>query len=418
MTGALAIQPLTRPIDDVTVPLPGSKSITNRALVCAALASGRSVLRRVLQADDTWAMVGALRALGVSVDVDATTMTIDGGVQAPTDVVVDARQSGTTARFVAPLLALGGTPVVLDGAAQMRGRPMGPLVDALRALGATVDTDALPMTVNGPLRGGEVELAGDVSSQFLSGLMLAAPCLDEALVIRLTTPLVSRPYAAMTAAVMRAFGAEVVVGEGEVRVEPGGYRATDYEVEPDASAASNFFAAAAVCGGTVRVDGLGTESLQGDLGFVDLLAAMGAQVERTPTSTAVTGGGELRGIDVDLADLSDTAPTLAVVGSFAATPTRVRGIGFIRRKESDRVGGLVDELTKLGATAEEEEDGFVVHPSASSLHGGVVDTYDDHRMAMAFAVLGLRVAGVSINDPGCVAKTFPAYFDVLELLRK
>jgi 3-phosphoshikimate 1-carboxyvinyltransferase len=293
---------------------------------------------------------------------------------------------------------------------------MGPLVDAVRSLGASVDGDALPVTVRGPMRGGTVRLPGDVSSQFLSGLLLAGPHLAGGLRVELTTPLVSAPYVAMTAAVMRAFGVDVE-RDGEAWVVPEGrYRATTFAIEPDASAASYFFAAAVLTGGRVTVPGLGRGSLQGDLAFVDVLERMGAVVERGGDATTVAAGPHLTGVDADLSALSDTAQTLAAVAVFADSPTRVRGIGFIRRKETDRVAAVVRELRRCGVEAEETDDGFVVHPGAP--RPAVVETYDDHRMAMSFALLGLRVAGIAIADPDCVAKTFPGFWDALEELRR
>jgi len=264
----------------------------------------------------------------------------------------------------------------------------------------------------------ELVVRGDASSQFLSGLLMVAPALPTGLRVRVGGRLVSRPYVDMTAAVMRAFGAAATTGtsDGERTwvVAPGGYTAATYPVEPDASAASYFFAAAAICGGRVTVDGLGKDSLQGDLAFVDLLERMGCRVERGATATTVEGTGPLAGIDADLADLSDTAPTLAAVAVFARSPTRLRGIGFIRAKETDRVGNVVRELRRCGIEAEEEDDGLLVRPGTP--HPARVETYRDHRMAMSFALLGLRSPGIEIADPGCVAKTFPGYWAALARL--
>jgi 3-phosphoshikimate 1-carboxyvinyltransferase len=328
---------------------------------------------------------------------------------------VDARLSGTSARFLLPVLALGDGPATLDGAPPLRARPMRPLLDALRSLGATVVGDALPVSVRGPLQGGTVRLPGDVSSQFLSGLLLAGPCVRGGLRVELTTPLVSAPYVAMTAAVMDAFGASVE-GDGEAWVVPEGrYRAATYAIEPDASAASYFFAAAVLTGGRVTVPGLGPGTLQGDLAFVDVLERMGAVVERHDDRTTVAAGPRLTGIEADLSELSDTAQTLAAVAVFADSPTRVRSIGFVRAKETDRLAAVVRELHRVGVQAEETDDGFVVHPGTP--RPAVVETYDDHRMAMSFALLGLRVPGIAIADPGVVGKTFPGFWDALEGLR-
>jgi 3-phosphoshikimate 1-carboxyvinyltransferase len=331
-------------------------------------------------------------------------------------VAVDARLSGTTSRFLLPVLALGEGPATLDGGAPLRRRPMGPLLDALRSLGASVEGDALPVTVRGPMRGGTVRLPGDVSSQFLSGLLLAAPRVDGGLRVEVTTPLVSAPYVAMTAAVMGTFGVEVA-RDGDAWVVPEApYRATDHVIEPDASAASYFFAAAVLTGGRVTVPGLGRGSVQGDLAFVDVLERMGATVERLGDRTTVAAGSRLTGVDVDLSALSDTAQTLAAVAVFADAPTRVSGIGFVRGKETDRLAAVVQELRRVGVQAEETADGFVVHPGTP--RPAVVETYGDHRMAMSFALLGLRVPGIAIADPGCVAKTFPGFWDALDGLRR
>ena len=425
MSGALAIEPLAAP-PDATVRVPGSKSVTNRALVAAALADGRSRLTGVLVADDTMAMVGALQALDVGVTVDEPAAVAEvvgtGGRLPARAVALDARRSGTTARFLAPLLALGSGPYRLDGDAQLRARPMGPALEALTALGARVEAAGepgrLPVTIVGAdrLPGGSVAVGADVSSQFLSGLLLAGPLMADGLVLQLTTPAVSRPYLDLTVATMRAFGARVdVPDDRSFSVAPGGYRPTDHAVEPDASAASYFFAVAAICGGRVRVEGLGTGTVQGDLAFVDVLERMGARVERTAGWTEVTGTGTLRGVDLDLSQISDTAQTLATVAVFAEGPTRVTGIGFIRRKETDRIAAVVTELRRCGLQAEEEPDGFVVHPGAP--RPTTVRTYDDHRMAMSFALLGLRAPGIRIDDPGCVAKTYPGFFADLDRLR-
>ena len=393
-----------RPVDgplDADVVVPGSKSLTNRALVAALLADGTSTLTNVLVADDTEGMVEAVRALGAEVtqSADGTTLTVVGtaGRLRPGPLTIHARQAGTTARFLPPVLALGDGRYRLDADPAMRARPMGPLIEALRSLGVTVEEEGdpghLPFTVvgaGGPL-GGRVAVRGDVSSQFVSGLLLAGVEVD------LTTDLVSRPYVEMTRAVMAAF--------------VGG--ATAFTVEPDATAASYFLAAAAICGGRVTVPGLGRSSLQGDLAFVEVLARMGADVDVGDDAVTVRGR-ELHGVEVDMADISDTAQTLAATAVFADSPTRVTGIGFIRRKETDRVGNVVRELRRCGIDAAEEDDGFVIHPG--SPRPATVETYGDHRMAMSFALLGLRADGIRIADPGCVAKTFPGFWDALETL--
>jgi 3-phosphoshikimate 1-carboxyvinyltransferase len=431
MPSVLAVAPVGHPLD-ATVTVPGSKSLTNRALVCAALAPGTSLIEGGLVADDSLAMRTALGTLGARIDHDPATgrltVTGTGGRVRPGPATLDMRLSGTTSRFLLPVVALGEGSYRVDGAPPLRARPMGPVLDGIRALGATVEHDGepghLPVTVVAPggLDGGEVEVAGDTSSQFLSGMLLAAPCTRHGVRIVVTTRLVSRPYVELTEAVMAAFG--VAVRHDDDRpdvgpmlvVPPGGYRPAQFQVEPDASTASYFLAAAAVVGGRVTVEGLGASSRQGDAGFADLLARMGAQVERTDTTTTVTGTGTLRGLGpVDMGDMPDMAQTLAAVAAFADGPTRVTGVELIRWHETDRIAAVVAELRRAGITTDEERDGFVVHPGVP--RPARIRTYDDHRMAMSFALLGLRAPGIEIEDPGCVAKTFPEFWQALDGLR-
>ncbi len=421
MQDPFPVTPLTQP-PDADVRLPGSKSITNRALLIAALAEGTTRLERVLFAEDTRAMLGALDELGIKVTADeaAETVVVEGcaGELPGREVQLDARQSGTTGRFLPPLAALGEASVVIDGDPQLRARPMDDQIAALRSLGVEVeelaDAGRLPLRITGPPSGRSVAVAGDVSSQFVSGLLMAGAV--SGLDLRLTTAAISRPYLDMTTRVMAEFGAHVSADDGSAWAVGGGYSSPGtYVIEPDASAASYFLAAAAITGGRVRIEGLGRKSMQGDVGFADVLAGMGAEVVVGPDSIEVRGG-ELRGVDVDLRHISDTAPTLAVVAAFADRPTEVRGIGFIRDKESDRVAGPVTELRRSGIDAEELADGFVVRPTGPP-GPATFQTYDDHRMAMAFALIGLVVDGVAICDPGCVAKTFPDYFAALDQLR-
>lgn len=418
----LEVQPVDGPLH-AEVTLPGSKSITNRALVCAALADGPSVLTGILASDDTAAMVGALAALGVDARVEGDQATVWGTRgRLRGDVSLDARMSGTSSRFLMALAALAPDTVRIDGHAALRARPMEDGIEAVRALGRSVrSTDgALPVAI-GPdpevdELAGTVTVRGDVSSQFLSGLLLMAPCWPDGLEIVVDGFLQSVPYVDMTVAVMRAFGAKVHATPERDRfvVEPTGYQHVAYAVEPDASTASYFLAAAALCGGTVTVPGLGRSSLQGDVRFASVLSSYGADVEVGDHELRVTGGA-LRGGTYDLADISDTVPTLAAIAPFAEEPTIITGVGFIRRKETDRIAAVVAELQRLGVRAAELDDGVRVDPGPVS--PGVVSTYDDHRMAMAFAVLGLRAPGVRIADPGCVSKTFPGFWETLAVLR-
>jgi 3-phosphoshikimate 1-carboxyvinyltransferase len=424
MADARPVTPAPGPLD-ATVSVPGSKSLTNRALVCAALASGPSTIDGALVADDIEAMRVALTALGAGIAQDRSSgrlmVTGTGGRLRPGPRTLDMRLSGTTSRFLLPVVALGEGEYRIDGALPLRARPMGPVLDGIRTLGAEVRDDGepgcLPVTVVAPggLAGGEVAVPGDTSSQFLSGLLLAAPYARSGVRLRLTTALVSRPYVELTVAVMGAFGVDVrgELDEAMLDVPAGRYRPTAYTVEPDASTASYFLAAAALVGGRVTVTGLGAGTRQGDARLADLLAAMGAHVERTATSTTVEGTGRLRGLGrVDLSDMPDMAQTVAVLAPFAGGPTEVTGVGFIRGHETDRIAAVVSELGRLGIEARATDDGFVVQPGDP--RPARIATYDDHRMAMSFALVGLRVPGVEIDDPGCVAKTFPGFWTALD----
>jgi 3-phosphoshikimate 1-carboxyvinyltransferase len=418
------IRPFAGPVNS-NVPIPGSKSITNRALLCAALATGTSQLYGVLLADDTEAMIGCIRALGATVLVDhenhTHSVTGVGGIWNPGPITVNARMSGTTARFIAPSLLQGSGEYVLEALESMRERPMGDLIAALEQVGAAVDARAggvLPLRVQGGATSGHpvLQVAGDVSSQFLSGLLLNAPSWTEGGTIEVAGELVSRPYVDMTISVMRQFGATVdEPTAGSFLVAPGGYSARTFRIEPDASAASYAFGAAVITGGTVTVTGLGSNSTQGDVRFAHILGQMGAEIQMGKDLTTVTAGPDLRGVAVDMADCSDTAQTLAVVAAFADGPTTVNGIGFIRNKETNRVAAVVAELNRCGIRADEHSDGFTVYPG--TVQPAVIQTYRDHRMAMAFSLLGLRAEGIQIADPGCVAKTFPDFFEVLESMR-
>jgi 3-phosphoshikimate 1-carboxyvinyltransferase len=425
LPAVLAIEPVSRPIRGEVRP-PGSKSYTNRALLLAGLARGTSTLEGALFSDDTLHMARGLQALGlrVALDPDGERFEVDGGAGAfpAPSASVFVGNSGTTARFLVPAMALGRGVFDLDGNEAMQKRPIQPLLDALAALGVR----ATSLHSNGcpPIRieasgfeGGAVRMPGGVSSQYFSALLMVAPCTRRGITIDVDGDLVSKPYLDVTAQAMAAFGGRVDRDPSFRRfdVRPAPYVATKYVVEPDASAASYFFAAAAVTGGSVVVPGLGSRSLQGDLGFVRVLERMGCEVRQTETETEVRGPSSLSGIDVDMSNLSDTAQTLGAIAPFAKGPTRVTGIGFIRRKETDRVGAVVTELKRLGVRAEEEDDGFVVYPGAP--HPADVETYDDHRMAMSFAVTGLVAPGIRIRNPACVSKTFPEFFTVLERLR-
>lgn len=420
MTDSLEIQPAAGPICARVRP-PGSKSITNRALVCAALADGTSTLAGTLDSEDTRVMIEGLGRLGIGVEArdESRTLTVEGmaGQIPAIEAELFCANSGTTIRFLTAMAALGHGAFRLDGVERMRERPIADLIDALEQLGARVvseNGDGCPPVVvhaNG-LPGGDATVRGDISSQFLSGLLMAAPTARTPVELVIDGPLVSQPYVRMTLAVMRAFGVDVETDDelSRFRVAPQCYGAREYAIEPDASAASYFWAAAAVTSGEVTVEGLSADSLQGDVALVDCLEQMGCQVRRDADAITVVGG-PLRGIDVDMNAISDTVQTLAVAALFADGETTIRHVGHIRHKETDRIAALAAELRKLGADVTEREDGLVIRPG--TLRPAAINTYDDHRMAMSFAVAGLRIPGVWINNPGCTVKTYPAYFDDL-----
>ena len=399
---------------DSRVQLPGSKSITNRALVLAALADGRSVVRRPLRSRDTELMVAGLRVLGVAVtDTPDGDWVVDGvpGPLSATGPRIDVGNAGTVARFLPAVAALAQGSVVLDGDPRVRERPLGPLLGALRALGADLDRmDALPVTINGTgrVRGGAVVLDASQSSQLVSGLLLSAPRFEEGLLIRHEgPPLPSAPHLAMTVQSLQEVGA-TVVREGDTwRVAPGPLRARDAAVEPDLSTAAAYLAAPLVTGGSVTVEGWPNHTVQPGAVLPELLARMGAVVTTTADTVTVTAGDALVGLDVDLADCGELAPVLTALAALATTPSRLRGIGHLRLHETDRLAALARELNGIGGDVRETPDGLEIRPRP--LTGGVLASYDDHRLAMAWAVLGLGVPGIAILDIATTRKTVPDF---------
>ena len=414
----LAVQRPLRP-PRASVRVPASKSVANRELVLSALAAGASrvTLGPLDPGEDVRRMIGALRALEFGVEEAAGAVVVRGeeGAIPAQEARIDAGDAGTVARFGAALLALGDGRYVLDGSRRMRERPMAPLAAALRALGARVEGDALPLAISGPATGGEIDLAADVSSQFASALLAVAPLLEEGLVLRLIGVPVSAPFIDLTIARMRERGVEAKRSAAEIAVLPGGYRARDVTVEGDATAASYFLAAAAITGGEVRVENVDATSAQGDLGVVEHLRAMGCAVE-TRDALVLRGPDRLAPLEADLSDISDTFPTLAVCCAFAGGESTLRGLAHTRVQESDRIHAVVTELRRLGGDVDELRDGVRIRPRP--LRGAVVRTYRDHRIAMAFALVGLRVEDVAVADPECVAKTFPDYFTLLSSLAR
>ena len=452
----LEITPLSR-APNATIRVPGSKSITNRALVLAALsAKGFTwALRGALQSEDTEVMIECLRALGFRVLTEwpHNTIYVHSGENEPTIPVSAAdlytANSGTTMRFLTALVALGHGRYRLDGVDRMRERPIQDLLDALTQLGVRAyseyDNGCPPVILEAcGLRGGRARIRASVSSQFLSGLLMAAPYADAPVSIEVAGTMVSHPYVAMTIRMLKQFGFFVseAIGTQAVCFDVFSYQARqrdeenreraaaaaayarldprlplpprDYIIEPDASAASYFLAASAITGGRVTVPNLSAGSLQGDVRFVDTLADMDCHVEQGADAITVHGA-PLRGIDIDMNDISDTVMTLAAVACFAEGPTTIRNVAHIRHKETDRLAALATELRRVGAEVDEFADGLTITPRP--LHGAEIETYNDHRMAMSMALIGLRVPGIVIKNPGCVAKTYPHFFDDLERLR-
>lgn len=414
------VDPAPRSLD-FSVRTPGSKSVANRALVCAALAEGPSTLSGVPDGDDVGALIDALRVLGASIEVKAgagaASVSVTTGIDrdGPGEVTLHARLAGTTSRFLTALASLRTAPTIVDGDPPLRARPVGDLVDALVSLGAEVEAlerpRSLPLRIRrGRITGGRLLVPGSVSSQFVSALAMIGPALDGGLGIEIAGDLVSAGYVRLTAEVMTAFGADVTVGPQGVECGHGSYVGRDFIVPPDASSATYPAAAVAIAGGRVRLVDLFLSSSQPDSEFPDLLGRMGCQVTREGNDVVVVRDRDvpLVGIDVDMAAMSDAVPALAVVAAHASTPTRITGVGFIRGKESDRIGDMATELRRCSVDVETMDDGLVVGPSAHS--GAALDTHHDHRLAMAFAVFGLGTGGVQVNEPAVVSKSWPSFW--------
>lgn len=417
---------------------PGSKSLTNRALVCAAFAETPSVLRGALRSEDTEVMIESLSRIGVVVQVsdggrtlhvDPTGRTAVDASGEPTEMFI--ANSGTTIRFLTAALSASGGFYRLGGVPRMHERPIGDLTDAILAvidgsIKTESDNGCPPVLIDSKgWSSNELKVGGNVSSQYLSGLMMAAPIAaskhrSKEVQISVVGELVSRPYVDMTAEVIKSFGGSVQVidkvDQVVVQVSGDPYIGLDYSIEPDASAASYFWAAAAITGGRVKVEGLNASAMQGDVGFVNVLQQMGCEVEHDDDSITVTGNA-LYGIDVDMNAISDTVQTLAVVALFASGPTTVRGVAHNRFKETDRIGDLAAELRKLGAKVDEHEDGMTITPiSDQSYKSATLETYHDHRMAMSLSLAGLKIPCIKILNPACTGKTYPEYFSDLEAL--
>ncbi len=436
----MQITPINHPLN-ATVRVPGSKSLTNRALLIASLANGMTCLTNALFSDDSRYFAKALQTLGFDVQLDeaAHEMTVTGlGGKIPANTAeLFIGNAGTAARFLSAFLTLGNGEYVLDGEPRMRERPIGDLIDSLTQLGATIQPLATPALRAGAsvsdqhsqicppvkiiasgLPGGKTKIAGNISSQFLSALLMVAPYAKSPVEIEVTTELNSKPYVDMTIATMQDFGVAIERQSYErFIVHPSFFSPLScYSIESDTSAASYFFAAPAVCGGTVRVENISRKSKQGDIVFLDVLGQMGCNIKEGDNFIEVTGTDSLHGVDVNMRDISDTAQTLAAIAPFASSPTTMRGIAFIRAKETDRVHAVCTELRRLGIRVDEHEDGMTIYP-CDHIQPATIQTYNDHRMAMAFSLIGLRAKEITIENSGCVSKTFPNYFEVLEMLR-
>lgn len=404
---------------DAKIAVPGSKSITQRSLAIAALADGTSRLEGPLESEDTRLFRAALSQIGIAVEEAEGAWLVHGrgGRVLPADGELFMGNNGTGIRFLASIVALGNGRYVLAGSKRMKERPIGPLLSALRAWGAGAEdlhgTGCPPVGIDARgLDGGEVALSAGLSSQYLSSILIVAPYTRRPALIRLSGPLVSRPYVDMTLAVMASFGIEVKEEAGVFFVPRGVYKAREYRVEGDASSASYFWAAAAVTGGRVTVTNIPEKALQGDAAFVDILGRMGCSVEKGPDGVVLQGPKEgLSAIEIDMGMWPDVVPTLAVTAAFARGRTVIRNVAHLRIKETDRIAAVAAELARLGADVKELADGLVIE-GGRVLHGARIRTYDDHRIAMAFAVAGLRVPGVEIEDPDCVRKSFPGFWDV------
>ena len=418
----LEVTPLERP-PDATIRVPGSKSITNRILIIAALAEGHSRILNPLFSDDSFWLMNALVRLGIDVSADGERGEIyvsgqSGEIHA-SGVDLFVGNAGTVARFLPPVLALGRGPYTVDGVPRMRERPVADLVDAMRQLGAAVEyvgeVAKFPLVIRGGgIPGGEARVSASKSSQFVSGLLMASPYAQAPVTLH-PEGRKEWPYVGITVALMRAFGVEVDQANGRFTVAPAMYSSREYEVEPDASGASYFMAAAAVTGGRVRIPGLGSSSPQGDLRFAGVLRDMGCRVEITSDFIEVQGPDRLQGVEVDMNAFSDTMITLSAIAPFATTPTTIKNVAHTRLQETDRLRAVATELNRLGIRTQTTPSSIRIIPG--QIQSGVVRTYGDHRMAMAFAVTGLVASGIRIGDPGCVTKTFPGYFGALESLR-
>ena len=417
------ITPIRRPLVDKRARVPASKSVANRELVLSVIAEGRSRLRLgpLDPGDDVHAMIEAIIGLDYRVDRSDGEVAVRGTGAGPHRAggAIDAHDAGTVARFGAALAALGSGFVTITGSPRLRERPIGPLLDALRRLGATVTGDRLPVTIVGPIRGGDIDIAGNESSQFASALLLVAPRLEGGLRVQIAGTLVSAPFVDLTIASLRRRGVKVEREGNLISVREGKIRARDLRIPGDVTAATYPAAAAAVLGGEVRIEGVDArvrEGGQGDARFFALLQGMGCSVSHRGGGVTVQRIGALHGIRANVKDCSDVFPTLAVVATQASEATELTGIGHTRKQESDRVTVVANGINALGGRAQAFADAIRVEPVP--LHDGIVDACGDHRVAMAFSILGLQVPGLAIKGAGAVAKTFPQFYEMIAELSR
>lgn len=419
-----------RPLEniDATITVPGSKSITQRALIAAALAKGQSRLTGPLTSEDTQYTSNALRNTGIEIDNSGEDWLVSGSggkISTPTEPIF-LGNNGTATRFLTSVAALGHGTFEITGEKRMEERPISPLTSALQGWGVDIksikDTGCPPLRINANgIDGGHTVLPEGKSSQYLSSLLLVAPYAKNTAFLQVQGEVYSKPYVAMTLAVMKSFGVEVEAADDftSFKIDSQTYKPCDYQIEGDASSASYFFAAAAITGGRVKVTNISTPSLQGDAVLVDMFEKMGCQVERSPMGITLTGPKQLKGIEVDMADCPDVAPTLAVVASRAYGRTIIKNIAHLRIKECDRLHVMATELSKIGARVQELSDALIIEglgDNAPAMHGALIDTYNDHRIAMCFAVAGLVVPGVQVAGEECVAKSFPDFWQRFEKL--
>ncbi|MGC8764604.1 MAG: 3-phosphoshikimate 1-carboxyvinyltransferase [Brevinematia bacterium] len=416
------VKPFAKKKVKAELTLPGSKSITNRCLVISALARGKTELSNVLFSDDTFYMMKVLKDLGLKIDVDEDKrrVVIEGGMLPHGEHSFFVGNAGTTMRFLSSYLSLGGGSFLLDGDERMRERPIQDLLDVLNKLGVNIfsvkGNGCPPVRINSKgIKGGRAKLSGKNSSQYLSSVLMSAPYAVGDVILCVDGEITSRPYAEMTLNIMKEFGVSVKnSGFKEFAVTPSEYISlSSYYIEPDASTASYFLAATAILSGEIKIRGLGKNSIQGDTNFIKILEMMGCEIDVGEDFIKLVSDGNLDGIEIDMNDVPDLVPTLAIIALFARTPTKIFNVANLRIKESDRLKALSNEIKKIGGKVNEFDDGLEIYPEIC-YNSSLISTYNDHRIAMAFSIAGLKIGGIEIDNPGCVSKSFPEFFNFLE----